>query len=72
MKLNFPRLSLLVIFMLSLQIANAQNLQTIKGTISDKQSQQTIPGATIQILESNPIKITNKLSLVKFNFIRII
>jgi hypothetical protein len=58
MKLNFPRLSLLVIFMLSLQIANAQNLQTIKGTISDKQSQQTIPGATIQILESNPIKIT--------------
>lgn len=36
----------------------AQNLQTIKGTISDKQSQQTIPGATIQILESNPLKIT--------------
>ena len=58
MKLNFPTLSLLVIFMLSFQIANAQNLQTIKGTISDKQSQQTIPGVTIQILESNPIKIS--------------
>lgn len=36
----------------------AQNLQTIKGTISDKQSQQTIPGATIQIIESKPLKIT--------------
>lgn len=58
MKLNFPKLSLLVIFMLSFHTTIAQNLQTIKGTISDKQSQQTIPGATIQILESNPIKIT--------------
>jgi len=36
----------------------AQNLQNIKGTISDKQSQQTIPGATIQIIDSNPLKIT--------------
>ena len=35
----------------------AQNLQTIKGTISDKQSQQIIFGATIQILESSPLKI---------------
>jgi hypothetical protein len=58
MKLNFPKLSLYLIFILSFQIANAQNLQTIKGAISDKQSQQTIPGATIQIVESNPIKIT--------------
>ena len=58
MKLNFPKLSLYLIFILSFQITNAQNLQTIKGAISDKQSQQTIPGATIQIVESNPIKIT--------------
>jgi len=58
MKLNFPKLSLLVIFILSLHTAIAQNLQTIKGTISDKQSQQTIIGATIQILETNPLKIT--------------
>ena len=58
MKLNFPTLSLLVIFILSFHITIAQNLQTIKGTISDKQSQQTILGATIQILESNPLKIT--------------
>ncbi len=36
----------------------AQNLQTIKGTISDKQSQQIIFGATIQILESSPLKIS--------------
>ena len=36
----------------------AQNLQTIKGAISDKQSQQTIFGATIQILDSNPLKIS--------------
>jgi len=36
----------------------AQNLQSIKGTVFDKQSQQIIPGATIQITESSPLKIT--------------
>lgn len=51
------KLSLFVLFF-NCEGFIAQNLQTIKGSIFDKQSQQTIPGATIQILESNPLKIT--------------
>ena len=47
-----------IILIANYQCYNAQNLQTIKGTISDKQSQQMISEATIQILESNPLKIT--------------
>lgn len=50
------KLSLFVLFF-NCEGFIAQNLQTIKGSIFDKQSQQTIPGATIQILESNPLKI---------------
>ena len=59
--MNFSNKSVvfaLFVFVVVSQSFIAQNLQTIKGTISDKQSQQTIPGATIQILESNPLKIT--------------
>lgn len=32
--------------------------QTIKGTVTDKQSLQTIPGVLVQITESNPTKMT--------------
>ncbi len=49
---------ILIILIANYQRCNAQNLQIIKGTISDKQSQQMISEATIQILESNPLKIT--------------
>ncbi|MBI3238893.1 MAG: carboxypeptidase-like regulatory domain-containing protein, partial [Flavobacteriia bacterium] len=32
--------------------------QTIRGTVIDKQSQQTIPGVAVIILESNPLKVS--------------
>ncbi len=51
--------ALLIIFANITSLAIAQNqTQTIKGTITDKQSQSTIPGASIVILDADPIKGT--------------
>jgi hypothetical protein len=32
-------------------------LQNIKGTVIDKQSQQSMPGVLVQIVETNPVKM---------------
>jgi hypothetical protein len=59
-KKNKPmKKALLIIFANITSLAIAQNqTQTIKGTITDKQSQSTIPGASIVILDADPIKGT--------------
>ncbi len=48
---------LLAAFIAITGFASAQN-QTIKGTVTDKESKETIPGANIIILGSNPLKGT--------------
>ena len=55
MKFKFT-LSLSIFFTLIVSIVNSQNNgQTIKGVITDKQSQQTIPDVKLKIVGSDPI-----------------
>lgn len=45
---------LLFLFAFPASLGLGQNLQTIKGTVTDKESQMTIPGVKISILNSDP------------------
>ena len=45
-------------FTLTQIVFGQSTLQNIKGTITDKQSQQTMPGVLVQIVESNPAKMS--------------
>ncbi|NBX78879.1 MAG: carboxypeptidase-like regulatory domain-containing protein, partial [Flavobacteriales bacterium] len=47
-------------------------LQNIKGTITDKQSQQTMPGVLVQIVESNPAKMSKTDVDGKFKLLDIV
>ena len=60
---------LISIFGLSFQNSiNAQNpTQTIKGTIIDKQAQYPLPGVSVIIIGSNPLKGTSTNSEGKFS-----
>lgn len=45
-----------ILLILTLTSASAQNItQTIRGTVTDKQSQATIPGVKIMVLNSEPL-----------------
>ncbi len=57
---------LFFIFIFLMQI-NAQELsQTIRGTIVDKQTQSPLPGAMIQLLNSDPVKVCSSDENGKF------
>lgn len=53
---HFSILLSLLFFFISGQVLAQSPSQTIRGTVIDKQSQITIPGVTIVILESEPLK----------------
>ncbi|MFM2224201.1 MAG: hypothetical protein RJA07_403 [Bacteroidota bacterium] len=51
----FYKLLFLIAFTFSIQNLNAQNVtQTIRGSITDKQSKLSLAGATIQVMNTNP------------------
>ena len=54
MKNNISRNILLMCLLLGSFILNAQSTQTIRGTITDKISQQSLPGASVVVLNSDP------------------
>lgn len=59
MKNTFLSTVLLILSVL-INIASAQTqTQTIRGLVSDKQSQTTIPGVSIQIMGTDPLKATS-------------
>ena len=53
---HFTALIAFVLLLLTGQTFAQGSSQTIRGTVIDKQSQITIPGVTIVVLESNPLK----------------
>ncbi len=53
--MTLTRLFFILIFILSIQIINAQVTQTIRGTITDKQSESPLIGAAVQVVGSQPL-----------------
>lgn len=56
MKNFYLNFAFLLILLIGFNSLNAQNTQTIKGIIIDKQSQFNLPGANVVVLNSDPIK----------------
>ncbi len=63
---------LFALFFISITVMAQSPMQTIRGTIIDKQSQTTLPGVNISIINSNPLKgavsdIDGKFKLLEIN-----
>ena len=53
------RITAVLLALLSISALQAQKVvQTIKGTVYDKQSKVTLPGATVYISNTNPVQGT--------------
>ncbi|PBQ33449.1 TonB-dependent receptor [Sphingobacteriaceae bacterium] len=58
MKLIYTRLIIVFLFIISNTPAKAQTItQTVRGTVVDKISQTPIPGAVVQVLNSDPLSV---------------
>ena len=54
--MNYLKLVIISLFLVVASDINAQNItQTVRGQIIEKQTQASLPGATVLVLESNPV-----------------